>query len=220
MVSDLLMPSKVTGFLTCLLRHKNQSRKEMHVAVLSALPHLSFPRVSRSPLWFLGQSTVHFWKAGASLRGSAGSAPEKWGVEETPSEPAHGKSRTQGTPQPAHSSKGIYPPTYPASYFRLLPKGKTQSSTNTFYKNDDDEGKSLSWKKVITSLFHIQCLSAHKHTVFVPGHEIFASFPPGGRFGLLGYCLPGSLACSNIERSIASSACKSGEILYWLSDHW
>lgn len=31
MVSDLLMPSKVTGFLKCLLRHENQSRKEMCV---------------------------------------------------------------------------------------------------------------------------------------------------------------------------------------------
>lgn len=35
-VSDLLMPSKVTGFLKCFLRQKS-SRKEMHVAGVSAL---------------------------------------------------------------------------------------------------------------------------------------------------------------------------------------
>lgn len=50
---------------------------------------------------------MHFWKAAASLRGSAGSAPEKWGgVEEVPSEPARGISKAhQGGSQPAHSCK-------------------------------------------------------------------------------------------------------------------
>lgn len=110
MVSDLLMPSKVTGFLTCLLRHKNQSRKEMHVAVVSALPHTlwaGFPE-ALCDFW-------EFWKA--SLRGSAGSAPEKWGdVEEVSSEPARGNSKAQGSSQPAHSSERD---SHLASYFRF-----------------------------------------------------------------------------------------------------
>lgn len=109
MVSDLLMPSKVTGFLTCLLRHKNQSRKEMRVAVVSALPHTLWAEFPEALCDFW-----EFWKA--SLRGSAGSVPEKWGgVEEVPQFVVTARLRT--APSLLISLKGSH--THLASHFRL-----------------------------------------------------------------------------------------------------
>lgn len=180
MVSDLLMPSKVTGFLTCLLRHKNQSRNEMHVAVVSALPHT---------LWAgFPEALCDFWDRAQC---TSGKLPLPWEVQQAlllkngvvwrkcpQSQLVVSARLIRAALSQLIPLKGTH--THLASYFRRLGyrMGKHSQAPKLFRKIMMKK-KACPKRKVIISLslFHIQCLSArstpaHKHAVFVPGHEI------------------------------------------------
>lgn len=125
MVSDLLMPSKVTGFLKCLLRHKNQSRQEMCVAVVSASPH-------GYSLDFQQHSAFSEAEHGCSWTARGDEPP---------------RTATKGVPRNCVSSFRLL------GYRKG--KLSTQSRSKAFQKNNDDEERLQACPKREVTLGHV-----------------------------------------------------------------